>query len=913
MFSKDQYEVYRKNRCPVLTNCERGGGVLVSVRKSLHSDEVVIPPITLDVDQVAVKIKCILGNEIIVIVSYIPPRSSYLLYKAHIHNCTLILNNLEDHQHVILLGDFNLPNLIWSFDYEESRLFPFNVNLDYEREVVDTLAQLDLRQINHFANEFNHVLDLVFVDSELSISIGNSMIPLFPNSIFHVALSMEFEFYEYCRPSPCVTNLNFRYNFAKTNFMNLSNYLEGIDWIALFNNGNLNYSFNVFIKTVKVAIDMFTPKDKIASSAKPIWFNNRIVNLNNRKNKMYKLFRKRNDPELLLVYRRLQKEFDVLNKFLYKQYVLSVESNLKTNSKRFWSFINSKNQSNGIPSCMRHNNVSSSDLLTICNMFANHFQSVYSSGSSPPLNAIENFVPNNFLNVGILECSIQEVQIALSLLNLDKNPDFEGIPPILLQKCSHAFSVPLCLVFNLSLQTGQFLKVWKNSFLTPIFKSGSRHEICNYRPICKISTIPKLFEKIIYEKLTPLLKRYISPFQHGFVAGRSTTTNLSIFCNTVLNGLEKGLQCDVIYTDFAKAFDSVSHVLLISKLKRFGFHSNVLEWIRSYLTDRIQYVRINDVLSSPVYVTSGVPQGSHLGPLLFLLFINEIPDLFMNSHCLMFADDLKVFRTIQSDYDCILLQEDLERLYVWCQKNDLRLNVSKCQSLSFCRNLSPVSFTYAINNSPLSVIPSKKDLGVIFDKKLDFCKHIDFLVAKGNSMLGFILRNSKDFRDPHTLKCLFFAFVRTNLEYCSIVWNPCYEVHSIRIEKIQKRFTRVAFRKLRWNIEMPTYVTRCKLFGILPLFKRRQYFSVMFIRDLINNHIDCPLLLSLIGFYAPSRVLRNRLLFYVPYHRVNYGCNEPISRCLKECNKFSSLLEFDLNRDSFKNKLILALGLGGST
>ena len=344
----------------------------------------------------------------------------------------------------------------------------------------------------------------------------------------------------------------------------------------------------------------------------------------------------------------LQKNFDTLNKFLYNQYLLSVESDLKSNSKSFWKFINTKKQSNGIPNLMRHDGISSSDLKVVCNFFGKHFQSVYlDSNPNPNINLDNQFNGiDSCLNIGSLHFSIEEIEKALSTIKVDTRLDIDGIAPIILQKCSIVFAVPLQIIFNRSLESGEFLSTWKRSIITPIYKSGNRQEVSNYRPICKISTVPKIFEKLVYEKLTTMVKHVISPCQHGFLAGRSTSTNLTIFSNTILNGLEKGFQFDVVYTDFFKAFDRVNHDILLMKLNKIGFHSNLLNWIRTYLKGRIQFVRINNFLSSPINVTSDVPQGSHLGPLFFLLFINDIPNVFLNSRCLMYADDLKIFRCI---------------------------------------------------------------------------------------------------------------------------------------------------------------------------------------------------------------------------------------------------------------------------
>lgn len=324
------------------------------------------------------------------------------------------------------------------------------------------------------------------------------------------------------------------------------------------------------------------------------------------------------------------------------------------------------------------------------------------------------------------------------------------------KNAANSLAEPLTILFNKSLVNGLFLKEWKISFLTPIFKAGSKQIISNYRPICKISVIPKIFEKIICDKILFVVREHISIFQHGFIPGRSTATNLAIFVNHIISNFESYSQTDIIFTDFAKAFDRVNHKILLHKLACLGFHSNLLKWIESYLTGRVQIVKIDTSFSDPIYVPSGVPQGSHIGPLLFLLFINDISDIFIHSKCLLYADDLKLYRKIESFHDCLLLQDDFERLSQWCDINSLHLNLSKCQVLTCSLKKIWINYRYNLNNVIIERISQKKDLGIILDDKLSFKPHIDHIISKSNSMLGFIKRNTREFSDLLTLKTIYF-------------------------------------------------------------------------------------------------------------------------------------------------------------
>ena len=290
-----------------------------------------------------------------------------------------------------------------------------------------------------------------------------------------------------------------------------------------------------------------------------------------------------------------------------------------------------------------------------------------------------------------------------------------------------------------------------SSYLTPIYKNGAKNLIRNYRPIAKLSVIPKIFEWIINDKLSFFIKEIIPLSQHGFVSGGSTSTNLVCFTNYVVNALESGQDVDVIYTDFSKAFDKISHYLLILKLKAIGIHSSFLNWLSSYLTGRSHFVKIGNVISKNFCATSGVPQGSHLGPSLFLLFIIDINHLFVNIRDLAFADDLKIFSLINSINDDINLQLNLDILCEWCKSNELSLNIKKCKSMRFSRKtISVLPSTYHIDNVALERIYEIVDLGAHYD----VC-HL--VTNKASSLLGFIFRNSNDFSDPYTFQISFLC------------------------------------------------------------------------------------------------------------------------------------------------------------
>ena len=302
--------------------------------------------------------------------------------------------------------------------------------------------------------------------------------------------------------------------------------------------------------------------------------------------------------------------------------------------------------------------------------------------------------------------------------------------------------------------------------------------------------IYKLFEAIVTKKLSALTKNVLSFEQHGFLSGRSTVTNLAVFCNFVSRGLDRKLQVDVIYTDFKKAFDRVDHFLLIDKLSGIGFRGSLLRWLFSYLSGRVQRVRVGDVLSREIFATSGVPQGSHLGPLLFLLFIDDIRQVLLNSEFLLFADDLKIYKCVSSLSDSLSLQSDLDRLSEWCLLNHMELNISKCHVLRLSRCKNPLLLPYEIAGTQLSSVDVTRDLGVLIDSSFSFTQHIQHIVAVSNKVLGFLTRSCADFANPTTLCYLYNTLVRPHLEYASVIWAPRWAKYKVQLERVQHRFLR---------------------------------------------------------------------------------------------------------------------------
>ena len=301
---------------------------------------------------------------------------------------------------------------------------------------------------------------------------------------------------------------------------------------------------------------------------------------------------------------------------------------------------------------------------------------------------------------------------------------------------------------------------------------------------------------------------------------KSTVTNLAILNDYIAKNLPGGGQIDIIYTDFAKAFDKVNHKILLKKLRKYNVNNCLINWIESFLRDRTQNVCINGAKSSNIHPFSSVPQGSVLSPLLFAIFINDLTDR-ISSEKLLFADDLKIFTKIDTIRDSLKLQKDLIAINEWCIENKLLLNASKCKILTISRktNANIISFIYKIDDTSLQRTESLKDLGVIFDSKFSFQQHITHITKRAYKMIGFITRSLYGFNNIRTYYRLYYCYVRSILEYAAPIWNPYYATHINEIEKVQRKFTRIIAYK--FHVPRGTYESRMKFMNLISLKNRR--------------------------------------------------------------------------------------------
>ena len=388
-----------------------------------------------------------------------------------------------------------------------------------------------------------------------------------------------------------------------------------------------------------------------------------------------------------------------------------------------------------------------------------------------------------------LEVTGAGVHKLLRNLNPGKASGPDEIPTRLLKELADEITPVVASLIRQSTDNGYLPDVWKDAWITPVFKKGARSEPANYRPVSLTCIVCKLAEHILCSHIRGHLDDHgiLTPANHGFRAGHSCETQLLLTTHDLLRHRDLGHQIDIGILDFSKAFDTVPHQRLVNKLRIYGIEGKVLEWITSFLTDRRQLVVCDGSRSQYSPVTSGVPQGTVLGPLLFLLHLNDLPTVVdPGTSVRLFADDALIYRVINSLEDQVALQQDLRNLEHWASAWGMVFNASKCYMMHINRTRAHQPYMYQLCGTLLSSVTSEKYLGVYVNHDLRWTHHIDQVAAKAARKLGFIRRNLRG-APSECKKLAYIALVRSGMEYASIIWDPHTKKDQDKLEKVQRK------------------------------------------------------------------------------------------------------------------------------
>jgi len=413
-----------------------------------------------------------------------------------------------------------------------------------------------------------------------------------------------------------------------------------------------------------------------------------------------------------------------------------------------------------------------------------------------------------------IEITEELVVKSIKVLKDNKAPGVDGLNSTFIKGCMGGLVRPLVLLFRKSLATGQIPRDWKVANVSALFKKGSKKEPGNYRPVSLTSQICKLLEKVIKEGIVNYLEanELIGKSQHGFIKGRSCLTNLLEFIQALTEGIDQGEDMDVVYLDFQKAFDKVPHKRLLLKVRDMGIGGEVAQWIENWLEGRKQRVVLNGCSSDWVDVTSGVPQGSILGPILFVIYINDLDEGIKNK-IWKFADDTKLMGKSTEPKGVEEIREDLQRLCRWAEKWQMAFNIDKCKVMHIGKKNRGAK--YVMGSEEIKEVGEEKDLGVTVCKNLKVAKQCGQAAKKGNQILGMIARTFVS-RNKFIITKLYKSLVRPHLDYCIQAWRPHLGKDIDVLERVQRRMSRMVE-----GCKDVSYEKRLQMLGLTTLEMRR--------------------------------------------------------------------------------------------
>lgn len=726
----------------------------------------------------------------------------------------------------IIIGDFNYPNVNWSPEPSISSVIPSNSNsrtLSSEHIFVECIRDTFFHQLiteeTRFRNESSSVLDLLFTNEPSVVEQIRYLEPLGASDHGGISFKVPVE----SSPLPrCKRLLYNRGNYDKLRS------LLSINWDSILEDANnLQETYDLFERILQDGITACIPTKKTPSitSNKPLWMVPDAIKSSKVKRHLwakYKQTRHRNDYKTYAKARN--KNSHDLRK-ARRKFERKLARNIKSNVKSFWNYVNAKKKNKSKVNDLKDSNgefVSLDDEKA--EILNNQYAKTFTIEDTDEMPAFQDN-PSSTSTLTNIIITEEDVLLLLLALRIDKSPGPDEIHPRVLKEVAAQIAKPLARIYQWSLSSGEVPYQWKLANICPIFKKGSRSCPENYRPVSLTSVLSKLLEKLVGKQIMEhvLTNNIVPKQQHGFLKGKSTATNLLESLNMWIEMQEHNVPVDVIYLDYSKAFDTVPHRRLVKKLESVGINGSLLNWIENFLNGRKQRVVVNGVMSRWIEVLSGVPQGSVLGPLLFLIFVSDIPSLIENSISL-FADDTKLYGK-----NCgTSLQDDLTKLVEWTKLMQMCFNASKCKVMHLGKQNPCIPYTMLNANNEQCILERtyvEKDLGVHVDEQLSFKEHVVNQVNKANRALG-ALKHTFKFMDKYSFKYLYKSLIRPHLEYASVAWSARFRYSQDLLERVQRRATKIVpeLKNLPYSsrleiLDLHTLSFRRKRTDVLQMYK----------------------------------------------------------------------------------------------
>ena len=766
----------------------------------------------------------------------------------------------EHHMNILILGDFNLPCLRW-IDEPVPPQYQY-LNIDSADALIAFMNTNFLSQYVDKPTRQDNILDLVLSNQPNLINhIEVTDTELSDHNLIKVKSNFGLKPPDLKKPPSKPHTFN-NLNFYKAQFDEINSCIGNVNWDEL----NELCTTEEFPELVRLTIlqicELYTPVKCIRSkNLSKYQRERRSLNRKKRKLNLRLENKKLNEAVKSNTKRKLVEVLDKIKQSINNEYLESEKeavNKIQTDPKYFFNYSSQKMKcKSGIGPLLYENSLHYDD-KSMADILQQQFCSVFSDPDNPnkELYDIDAEFDEPLTEINI---TIEDIDKALKEIKPHSSSTNDDMPAILMKKCSTTINYPLLLIWSQSLESGYVYPQYKQQIITPLHKKESRAIPENYRPICPTSHSSKTCERIVRDRIIDHLVRnnLLCKHQHGFRRGHSCLTQLLNHINIVILNFINNTDTDCIYLDYAKAFDLVDHELLIHKLQCYGIQGSLLAWIKSFLTDRYQTVSVNGTHSYKSKVKSGVPQGTVLGPILFLVYINDIDKCIKHSFISCFADDTRVSKGISDSADVKHLQEDLNQVIQWTSKNNMKLHEKKFQYVNHncgdSKLLEQLPFTSELheyitpNGTILSPIDSVRDLGIKVTQSLTWSPHIRNIVDGANKMAAWILSVFST-RDREIMMILYKSLVRPRVEYSCPLWDPKKIGDIILIEQVQRHFT-----SLIEDLQELTYYERLNRLKLMSLQRRRERYSILHLHKIIYQSVTSDL--NITTNYSPRRGL----------------------------------------------------------
>ena len=811
-----------------------GGGVMCLLKPVYKITELVLPDVfPSSCDGLALKID---NMSALIILVYRPPSCSNEdtanLFRALEELLSLGLNTS-------ILGDFNIPHICWQSD-------PYTAFSSLGFDLLQLVSAWDLIQLVPGPTRGDNQLDIILVTSSTLLSNCHLGPPVATSD--HCVIFCDFVLPP--RRRPAFSNSQPCYDFAKTDYVKMAHLLRAIDWSSLFYSCiDIDVLWSLFESIMQNTIALCVPRISNHSNSNPVQ-RHRALFL--RKKRRWRRWKRKPTMENKIRFKQAANQLSLAIKRRHKL----IENNLlRKSSSHFFRYVSFRlsHQTNSI-----NLRTISGDMVdeasVICNLLCEEFTKNFSMPT-------ETFAKYSSSIDSVFQVQLDSYTVLKTLQSLPMaaaGPD--GIPAVIYRHMAASLVQPLTHLFQQSLFQGRLPAEWKKAKVIPIFKGKEeKSSPSSYRPISLTNNACKILERIVSAQLSDYLERnnILSQCQHGFRRGKSAATNI-LHCDTYISEcLNAGSSCDLFLFDFERAFDKIDHNILCCKLERIGIDGCYLRWFADFLANRWQYVEYQGEQSKVVPVSSGVIQGSVVGPNLFNIYINDITNCVKYCKLQLFADDMKAAGEIHDSASLSLIQQDIDSIERWSIENKLPISLPKTVCLHYGKK-NPRHF-YNLQNAPISVVSSCTDLGVQRNDMLSYDDHTRAM-ALSASRLMYMCSKVFSTHQPKFLINVYKSFIRPKLEYASVVWSPHSATVNAIVENVQRRFTK------RINgIAYLSYEARIRHLQLPSLLQRRVYLDLIFIYKCL--HQLTAISVNSLGLSVISSTTRGngiRLNYFIP-------------------------------------------------